>query len=845
MWTQFMNALQQGTTEMRSEINLSYIFLGRIYLFLGGIGDPLITGMLEWIHQGEFMVQPDRYLVMLLCFSGLAFSFSTRLKDRHKLLLFDVIYFCFSIYEVKTLYSGGFAGTYQAANMIVISLIYTVLRSRFLLQLYTFTIIGTTLFFLLITPMSYSEQSSIALTTSIICLINYGVWSWRLKEYQQTYRTKALFHGILDVSQNGIIALVSSRTEEGTIDDFLITHINKATYELFPFLKELEETESLSALIPLSFGGGWFDQLVEVVEHGRSLQMEEHYVMPGGTKYWVNIIISKLGDGLTVTLQDISKQRMYEKALEGAKVMAESGAKAKSNFLATMSHEIRTPMNGIIGMVDLLDNTDLTQEQIEHLEIIRTSSDNLLVTINDILDFSKIESGKLELERRDFSLRNCVETTLDQFGEAARIKDLDLFYFIEPTVPEFIKGDEVRLSQILANLVANGIKFTTEGEIFVHVELGEPLAQPVDNFVPVHFTVRDTGIGIPPEKIPLLFTAFQQIDNTNTRQFGGTGLGLAICCRLCQIMNGRVWAESTQGVGSRFQFVLPLEKGVPVDKHVPLVTEDDLAMLMGKKALIVDDNATNLMILEAFVEELGIYPELCSSPTDALEWVQNRPYDLVITDFNMPEMDGLGLAEAMRETFTGPILLLSSSQVLPIQKIRKVIDQYHFKPIRKKQLRYVVLELMKIKREGKKQMAKSTRQVLKADLALDIPIRILLAEDYVVNQKIAVRMFHKLGYEIDIVENGKEAVERVQQSDYDLIFMDVQMPEMDGLEATRVIRKLLRHNSPMIIAMTANAMPEDREKCLEAGMDDYLSKPFKPRELQQILEKYKPILKSI
>lgn len=845
MWTQLMNALQQGTIEMRSERNLDYIFLGRIYLFLGGIGDPLITGMLEWIHEGAFIVRPDRYLIMLMCFSGLAISFYDQLKMKHKLLLFDVIYFCFSLYEVKTLYVGGFTGTYQAANMIVISLIYTVLRSRFLLMLYTIAIIGSTVFFLSITPMPFVQQSTIALITSVICLINFGVWSWRLKELEQAYRTKALFNGILDVSQNGIIALVSSRTEEGDIEDFHITHINKATYELFPFLKELEETESLSALIPLSFGGGWFDQLVDVVERGKTLQMEEHYVMPGGAKYWVNIIISKLSDGLTVTLQDISKQRMYEKALGEAKAMAESGAKAKANFLATMSHEIRTPMNGVIGMVDLLDNTELTGEQIEHLEIIRTSSDNLLVTINDILDFSKIESGKLELERRDFSLRNCVETTLDQFGESARMKELDLFYYIEPTVPEFIKGDEVRLSQILANLVANGIKFTAEGEIFVHVKLAEELEEQADNIVPIHFTVGDTGIGIPADKIPSLFTAFQQMDNSNTRQFGGTGLGLAICCRLCRIMKGRVWAESTEGVGSKFQFILPLEKGVPVDKHVPLVTEDDMSMLMGKKALIVDDNATNLMILQAFVEELGIYPELCSSPIDALEWVQNRPYDLVITDFNMPEMDGLGLAEAMRETFAGPILLLSSSQVLPIQKIRKVVDQYHFKPIRRKQLRYIVLELLKIKREDKKLLDKPTRQVLKADLALDIPIRILLAEDYIVNQKIAVRMFNKLGYEIDIVENGKEAVERVQQSDYDLIFMDVQMPEMDGLEATRVIRKLLRHNSPMIIAMTANAMPEDREKCLEAGMDDYLSKPFKPRELQQILEKYKPILKSI
>lgn len=838
-----MDVLPREMHGTESERDLNYIFLGRIYLFLGGIGDPLITGTLQWIDNGQFTIMPDRYGVMAMCFLGLALSFSKGFTAKHKLTLFDLIYFCFSIYEIKTFYDGNFSGSYQAANMIVLTLIYTVLRSRKLLLLYTITIILTVCGLLYFSSIPVQNKWTVAGTTTLVCLINLTIWNWRTAELNQIHRTKALIKGMLEVSQNGIIALSATRDESGKINDFQITHVNPATYRLFPFLNDLDIDKSLSNLIPLSFGGGWFDQLVAIVETGKPLSFEEDYVMPGGKQYWVQIVVNKLGDGLTVTLVDVSRQRSYEKDLEEAKKEAESGSKAKSNFLATMSHEIRTPMNGVIGMVDLLDNTELSQEQRDHLEIIRTSSDNLLVTINDILDFSKIESGKLELERRDFSLRNCLESVLDQHGPAARAKDLDLFYYLEPDVPEFIKGDEVRVGQILSNLIGNAIKFTNEGEVYIYVQLSKDDLSTSDDLFPVHFNVRDTGIGIPAEKLPLLFNAFQQIDDSSTRQFGGTGLGLAICNKLCKIMNGRIWAESRGGKGSQFQFLLPLEKGIPVDKHVPLITEDDLAMLMGKRALIVDDNATNLMILQAFVEELGIYPELCSSPIDAVEWIENRPYDLVITDFNMPEMDGLEFAQKVRKHFSGPILLLSSSQVLPIKEIRKVIDQYHFKPIRKKQLRYVVLELFKVNKESKKK-AESVNRNLKADLALDIPIRILLAEDYVVNQKIAVRMFNKLGYEIDIVENGKEAVERVQQSQYDLIFMDVQMPEMDGLEATRVIRKLLKHNSPMIIAMTANAMPEDREKCLAAGMDDYLSKPFKPRELQQILEKYRPVLKS-
>ena len=349
--------------------------------------------------------------------------------------------------------------------------------------------------------------------------------------------------------------------------------------------------------------------------------------------------------------------------------------------------------------------------------------------------------------------------------------------------------------------------------------------------------MKDTGIGIPDDKIPYLFNVFQQMDDSNTRKFGGTGLGLAICSRLCTIMGGQISVESEVGAGSQFKCVLPVRKGKEVKKKARAFTQNDLAMLMGKKILVVDDNATNLMILERYIQEMGLYAELCTSALDALEWVQNRPYDAVITDFNMPEMDGLTLAEAMRRSFNGPILLLSSSQVLPLQRLKKVIDQYHFKPIRQKQLSNVILELFKVGKAAAEPAKSLPKKDLNASLALDIPVRILLAEDYIVNQKIATRMFNKLGYEIDIVENGKEAVQRVQQSQYDLVFMDVQMPEMDGLQATRLIRKRLQQNSPMIIAMTANAMPEDRDKCLAAGMDDYLSKPFKPRQIQQIIEK--------
>ncbi len=816
----------------------NHILLGRIYLLLGGLGMPVFTGLNHWIGSGRFEAPLESWLFGLICLILLSITLSKDLSTARRFQVFDFGFFYFTFAGFYIDYIGSFASQYLITQMILIQFTFMVLRWQRQLIIYSLFIFACVIGFISISELALAYKVFVVSAFVIISIGNYFVWSRRLAEQEQNQHIKALMNGILEVAQDGIIAVESKRSPNGTIRDFEITHVNGAFYDLFPFLKP-KEVKWVKELIPRRYGSQIFRQFTQVVEEGRTFEIADQFRGQDGNPLWLKLVAAKLEDGLTITFTDVTKQKIYETQLEEAKEKAEEGARAKSSFLATMSHEIRTPMNGIIGMIDLMYNTELSVEQLEHLDIIRTSSESLLTIINDILDFSKIESGKLELEERNFSLRACLEDTLDLLGKRARDKELDLFYYMEPEVPEYIAGDVVRLGQILTNLISNAIKFTETGEIYVHVKRVDQGWTAPGHHINLHFSVRDTGIGIPTDKIGQLFQAFNQVDTSTTRKYGGTGLGLVICQRLCQLMHGKIWVESEFGKGSQFQFIISCKLSPMTyvqEQDQPQILED----LKGKRILLIDDNETNLMILAAFITRMGLKPTVAKSPVKALELANRQLFDLVITDYNMPIMNGLQMASAIKKQMNCPILLLSSSQELPMKEVSKWVDSYQFKPIRERQLQLLMVKLFnspaKLTTGVKKQRAKTFRE----GLADDIPLRILLAEDFIVNQKIASRIFKKMGYEIDIAENGLEAVEKSSKFTYDIIFMDVQMPEMDGLQATQEIKSSMQADSPVIIAMTANAMPEDRQKCIDAGMDDYLSKPFKPAEVQKLLVKYNP-----